>query len=327
MHIIEQLKSKGHHIKKQGRTWGSNFCPRCGEGSKHSNKLCAFVGRDGKERWFCHACGERGDLADLLAALHGITLKEALGMVKSTLPSKATEVVLPREDEGSENLDQVRAVIRALLDGLPHACDEAMQYLAKRGIEAAVVRQAAQRGLLRMLPADPFQARDTIFRVADPSSLKATGLWGGSSDTWPAMAFRPLLFFTDTSVEMRRINTDERFPKSIRVGKLTKPFAWRGDPSRVVVVEGAIDMLSLVQLGERRTILALPGVNAYRIEWFEAASKRYGSRFHIAFDADRAGRLAARRLINELQARGIDAERLEPAQGKDWNDMLLASTA
>jgi len=91
--------------KKQGKTWGSSMCPHCGQGEKHSNKLCIFTGSDGRERWFCHACGKCGDKADLVSLLEGITLRKALWKQKrqttvSTTPvatrkAKAPPIPLP----------------------------------------------------------------------------------------------------------------------------------------------------------------------------------------------------------------------------------------
>ena len=82
-------------------------------------------------------------------------------------------------------------------------------------------------------------------------------------------------------------------------------------------------MLSLVEMGEQRTIMALPGVNAWRPEWFRAAHKAYGSRFTIALDNDEAGNLAAQKILSFLKESGIEGDRLIPSEGKDWNDLLV----
>lgn len=336
MQIVQELQSHGYRVRKQGRTWGSSHCPRCGEGGEHSNKFCAFTGKDGKERWFCHACGERGDLADLISALEGVPLKEALrrtGQLRESQPGRQAHQQASKRYYGSASevstdvdLGLLREVITDLLRGLPMWEPDVGAYLLKRGISKATVVEACHRGIVRMLPANPQHARDLLIRAAKGANrLSAAGLWAGQSDRWPANAFRPLIFFGggNTTVEFRNIHKDSNYPKSIRMGCLTKPYVWRGDLSRVIVVEGVIDMLSLVEMGEKRTIMALPGVNAWKPEWFRAAHKAYGSRFTIALDDDKAGNLVAEAILSCLQDSGIEGERLVPAEGKDWNDLLV----
>ena len=126
----------------------------------------------------------------------------------------------------------------------------------------------------------------------------------------------------NTTIEFRNINNESRYPKSIRLGHLTKPYVWRGDVTRVIVVEGLIDMLSLVQMGEKRTIMAIPGVNAWRPTWFTSAHQAYGSSFTIGLDDDKAGNTVAKSMIQLFTDHGIEYDRLVPAEGKDWNVLL-----
>jgi len=320
MEIVNVFSSRGFPVKRQGKTWGSPVCPSCGPGDRHSNKLCLFVGGDGRERWYCHACGSRGDTADLIALVEGIPLKEALR--KNKQREAATTITK------TPSIDTVRAVHKSLLDSLPKWQERAAQYLIQRGIGRQTIKEASERGLLRMLPSDPAAARDVLLRAAGGAErLVEAGLWAGRSSSWPAQAFRPLVFFVgETSSEWRLIDHQgTQYPKSIRLGVLTKPMVWRADPAEVVVVEGAIDLLSLVEMGEKRTIMALPGVNAWRIEWFAAAHKAYGSRFVIALDNDEAGNRMATSMMAALQTRGIDCKRIVPVHGKDWNEMLVAA--
>jgi len=324
--LMEIFMLRGLPVKKQGRTFGSSFCPICGHGDRHSNKLCFFVGLDGRERWYCHACGQRGDEADLLAALEGISLKDALRRVKASA-TPAGKAPAPMPLRAAPPIEAVREVHQDLLRALPMWEAAPAQYLMRRGIRRETIVQAAHRGLLRMLPANPQVARDVLLRAAGGAKrLAEAGLWAGRSPTWPAQAFRPLVFFAgSTSTEWRRISGDSQYPKAIRLGALTKPMVWRADPAEVVVVEGPIDLLSLVEMGEKRTIIAIPGVNAWRIEWFISAHATYGSRFVIALDNDEAGNRMAANMMASLQERGIDCERLVPVHGKDWNEMLLAA--
>lgn len=325
------LQRHGYALRRQGRTLGANACPRCGEGSAHSNKLCVFRGRDERQRWRCHACGAHGDAADLLALLEGIPLKEALKRVRGGALPAAVAPKAPTQPahDPDVDLEAAREVLTRLHKGLPMWEPRVAAYLTKRGISREVIVEAAHRGIVRMLPANPVHARDLMLRLAGGADqLTRAGLWAGQNARWPAQAFRPLWFFPGgmTTVECREITAPKPGrPKAIRAGRLTKPFVWLGDPTRVVVVEGAIDMLSMVQMGERRTIMAIPGACSWRLEWFVAAHQRYGSRFVIALDDDEAGNRMAAHLMGALNDRGIEAQRLVPPQGKDWNEALLAA--
>lgn len=337
MLIAEALQSHGHRIKKQGRSWGGNWCPHCGEGSADSNRFCAWTGRDHKERWFCHACGARGDLADLISILDGVPLAQALKDARVSRPESARPAMKgePPMSAGAHRADAdapieaIKALLGRMLRTLPMWEPEVGAYLAMRGISKDVVVQAAHRGLVRMLPTNPMRARELYLHAAGGAQeLVRLGFWAGNSDKWPANVFRPLLFFCGglTTAEFRHIKPNSAYPKAIRQGVLTKPFVWRSERTdAVVVVEGVMDMLSLVQMGERRTIIALPGVNAWRLEWFIAAHRAYGSRFVLALDDDDAGNKMAEIIARALAEHGIESSRLLPQGAKDWNEMLLSN--
>lgn len=326
--IIDYLSAHGYALRRQGRTWASSQCPKCGPSGGQSNKLCLFEGRDGRWRFYCHACQVRGDYPDLIALVEGLPEREALRRAgeRAMVPAPQVQAERPAPD-----LSLIEGVVARWLDRLPRTSQDVEAYLASRGISAHVVREAAERGLVRFLPTDPVLARRLLIEAAggvDP--MRAAGLWAGQSERWPANAFRPLLFFYGrTTVEFigPHQGGPHQGPKAIRVGRLTKPMAWRGGTSVARVCEGGIDLLSLAQGGGGKTILAIPGVSAWRLEWFKAAHAAYGTRFEIALDADEAGERAAQKILSLLAGEGIEAVRVRPPKGaKDWNEALLCSS-
>lgn len=98
-------------------------------------------------------------------------------------------------------------------------------------------------------------------------------------------------------------------------GVFATPGAWEADP--LVLVEGPADALSLAAAGYPS--VALMGCSASDIVAWSCALRRVA----VALDADDAGDAAAAKLLGALDVRGARAIRLRPAQGKDWNDMLL----
>lgn len=61
-----------HGVSVRGRM------AKCPLHEDRSPSLSLFTGRDGKERWKCHACDVGGDALDLEVALSGRTVSEVL---------------------------------------------------------------------------------------------------------------------------------------------------------------------------------------------------------------------------------------------------------
>lgn len=81
MTALEVAQSAGLALRQKGaRYWAC--CPMHGE---KTASLCFFP--DG--RWYCFGCHAHGDGADLYAALHGVSMGEALRVVRGEGPRKA----------------------------------------------------------------------------------------------------------------------------------------------------------------------------------------------------------------------------------------------
>lgn len=101
--------------------------------------------------------------------------------------------------------------------------------------------------------------------------------------------------------------------------------AGKGELSRVVLVESAIDAMSSAALdklsgrGQGITVyLSADGAGAIPTADLKAVISRGGG-VEVAFDADVAGDQMAERILKEV----IGATRLRPTHGKDWNEQLL----
>ena len=101
-----------------------------------------------------------------------------------------------------------------------------------------------------------------------------------------------------------------------KMGVFATPGAFNA--ATVAIVEAPIDALSLAAAG--LPAIALHGTNAPA--WLAAALAF--KTVCVALDNDKAGNDASLRLIGELSAFGGRCERLHPAAGKDWNEILVA---
>lgn len=313
----------GLPIKKQGRSWGGATCPVCGDSTDGSNKLNIYVGRDGKWRWRCHACYAHGDAADLIAAAKGVTVRDALRMVKG-MPGTEPEV----SDDGARQ-KAVKAVVEKMSTAAMSGRSEVGAYLASRGISMLTLDRAIGRGIVRCLPAEPYGAQRFLDEVIGQHLQRQAGFLKEGAK-WSAIAFRPLVgILPGGSAEFRiaRQATSGEV-KAIRYGHLAWPWWWRvGESSlkRIIVVEGLIDLLSVAQMGikDGDAIMGLPGASSWKESWFYALQQKHGRpMLHVGLDADDAGDRASDSIIKAATRAGMPAERLRPAR-KDWNEVLM----
>lgn len=112
--------------------------------------------------------------------------------------------------------------------------------------------------------------------------------------------------------------------KSVRRWIKTNPAGWFCAPfeqlaSRLIVVEGAFDRLTLLAAGfDEREVVALVGT-ALQIEWLPPQVHTVV----LALDSDQGGQEAARRVADQLEQEGFTAEICLPSSdrwGKDWNE-------
>jgi DNA primase len=333
------VTNEGFEVRKQGTSWGGNRCPSCGESTRESNKLCLFVGDGGKWRFKCHACGLRGDSADFIAAARGISLRAALfevrrlsgGAVCSVRTSHVGAAPAPSANDDGGKAQAITAIVETILKSDAGKRD-AQAYFRGRGISSRVFVEAWARGIVRALPFKPTDATRWLRENIGTVNLMAAGLLKQGA-ACPAAAFRPVV-----GVLPKRSGMEFRLDhqagsneiKALRYGRLSYPWWWRPDGSmnRLIVVEGLIDMLSLVEKRQDKdtAIMALPGANSWRLPWFKTLHERNPElEVCVGLDSDDAGDRTSKTMITALREIGLNAKRLRPESGKDWNEQLLAA--
>ena len=328
--LPDVVQDLGFKVRKQGKTWGGNACPCCGDGATESNKLCLYVRADNKWGWKCHACGAHGDSADFLSKAKGISLGSALKEVRKFSGVSDEDITLPTDDSARQYA--VRRVIDAMQRHALQGKSEVSAYLALRGIQHGVVDEAFTRGVVRSLPWSADGAKKFLFETVGEDDLRQAGfIRSGAKSNWPAIAFRPLIgILPDKNGAEFRMGKKpgEGEVKSIRYGQLKWPWWWPhavGKPvTSVLLVEGLIDLLSVVQMGlkEGEAVMGMPGVNTWRTHWVESLTLRHpGVHVRIGLDQDQAGERTSLLILRELQDRKISCCREAP-QAKDWNAML-----
>ena len=322
------LENHGATFRRLGGGLRSDNCPCCGEGRRGSNKLGLLP--DG-EKWRCFSCGRGGDVIDAAAAMWCLPHRDALRrLAAEQWVSDAVPVVrrtAKRRDEG-HGKPQRAAALKEALTRLHAAVTqrvpepEGIAYLKGRGIPGRLVAQAQSMGMLGFMPNEQFKARLFLEDQVGKDLLIEAGLWQPDKKM-PAIAYRPLIFFFPDrdSAEFRLTRSaEEGERKAIRYGSTSRPWYWAGeDGSKLAIVEGAIDLLSMVALGFKGDVIGIPGATVWRPEWLCGAS-----RVAVCLDPDEAGRQATKRILAACEQLGIAAIDRAPSGG-DVNDHLLST--
>lgn len=328
--LVEIAEKNGFALRKQGVKYTAKHCPHCAPGG---NDSLSVYPKGGIWRWNCFRCKRGGTVIDFAAAVWGIPEREAAMRLAND-----DEVEVAFIDVAKEKLPvSDEAMKNALISLLKHghtSVRECLDYLKTRGISEETAAEAVRRGILRFLPANPFQANKFLHDRMGAGVLQGAGFLKPEA-RWPGISFRPMVFFFPgcSSAEFRLAREPkEGEPKAIRYGHVKWPWWWKEGESvsTIFIVEGVIDLLSMVEIGLKKgeAVIGIPGTSSWKSEWFSAARKAHpDARFIIALDADEAGQQAAHGIHEVLEAIGASVTERIPAEGHDWNDFLLSSKA
>ena len=284
--------------------------PGSGQGGKVSIKNGIFT---------CFKCGAHGDVIEAASLLFDIDKNRAslqlMGMEHlSSLPLRPVPEAKPR------NQDAVEHVIKALLNYDAPLSESISQYLLGRGISLVTQERARKSGLLRSLPGEDGGANFRFLKtLVSSDDLEAAGMLSGERRFAPA-SYRPLICISQNckAAEFRlsRVAKPDE-AKVLRYGQKS-PFWFPQSSTELLLVEGAIDLLSALELGARSSIMGLPGVTNWDLEWFEPW---YDHTVTLALDTDSAGLEQSSVLNFELTGKGCTVNTYVP-EGKDLNEEL-----
>jgi hypothetical protein len=338
--LPELWERYGRKLTLRGERFESPYTPCCGD-SQRKDAGSLYMHADGAWRYHCFRCTKGGSAVDLVAAEERITPTEA---VKKLLKDGGGfEAVTGRREappkprmSDSERRRAIARVAKAILSS-KSLHPNVRKYLEDaRGISPAVVDEAVARGLLRGLPPNADAANAWLGLIAEEDDLKASRILKPGSRRMAA-AYRPLVFLTPRGegIEFATITPPAQrvgdMPKSLQYGFKDLPLVWqqRGDVRKILVIEGGIDLLSVVSLGfsQDTLILGLLGSGTWQRSWVEATVKKYPhALWQLGMDVDDAGSSSSETLAGVLEELGARSEALTPwGGGKDWNDTLLAA--
>jgi DNA primase len=328
-------------LKKTGRDSFTGLCPF------HQEKTPSFNVSQTKQVFFCHGCGEGGDVIKFLEKVENLTFAEAVERL-------AEQAGVRLRYEGQSASDRRvaghrQALYRAnaeagvlfhtmLLEGKEAA--EAREYLVSRGITTESVEKFA----VGYAPGYPDFLLRRLSGSFGPELLAEAGLVARDRQNTLRDRFRgrvtfPIHDVTGNAVGFggRLLQPKDRPPiqaakyvnssdspvyhKSSLLYNLHRAKGDIGRDRRAFLVEGYTDVIALDQAGVTE-VVATSGT-ALGEEHVRVLS-RFTDRLVLAFDSDEAGARAAERAFQFHQQFAVDFLVLVLPQGQDPADFVIA---
>ncbi len=319
---------------------GSNFVARC---PFHTEKNPSFSVSRAKQFYYCFGCGAGGNALSFLMDFSHLDFVEAVEDLAAFAGVPVPREVAPQASFDKQGLQAVYGVLQQVAEfyaqqlHVSPAAKKAVAYLQKRDVGG----EFAKHFLLGFAP-EEWQALENHF---PKTALLEAGLLIAKEDGKCYDRFRGRLMFPIRDKRGRVVGfgarvLDDSLPKYLNSPEtpvfqkgreaygLYELLSKQARPARILIVEGYMDVIALVQAGIDNVVATLG----------TATSKthldllfRYASEVVLCFDGDEAGRQAAWRAMDVvfesikegrqvrvmLLPQGFDPDTLIKEEGKD----------
>lgn len=306
LHLKGYLKNFAESYLEKSRH-GSFCCPCCGSGTgPHKSGALSLYGEK-REKWRCFACGEGGDLFDLIGKVRGTDTAQSFQIAKELYGNGGTVSVARthhtpsthkvhnvQHTHNAQDTQEVHADFTAYISDCRSALaqnQKAKDYLLGRGISEATAD-------LAMLGYD--RSRDAIVIPYDQQ---------GS-------------YYTRRAIDRK----EYRKPSSAEAGAqplYRRDALYNAEGEPIFVVEGEIDAISIMEAGGYA--VALCGAKNGRKLLQEIETKAPAGVIVLSLDNDEAGEEATGEIAAELDRVGAVYLRANiSGEYKDANEALVA---
>ena len=306
---------------------GTNYVACC---PFHSEKTPSFTVSPTKQFYHCFGCGAHGNAINFLMEFNGMSFTDAVGdlatLVGLTVPDderSQSSVPSPGQKTVYQRLFEVMSVATRFYQSQLKNSEEAIAYLKKRGLTGKTAAQFAMgyapAGWQSLSAAFPdYQSKETQDLLMQ-AGLVIKGQDGGHYDRFRSRIMFPILDQKGKIVgfggrvlgqgEPKYMNSPETplFEKSRELYNLFSARSAIRQTSKVLVVEGYMDVVALAQHDIHYTVAALgtaiTGIHIQKL-------LRQTDHVIFCFDGDRAGKKAARRALENSLPLLVDGKQL-----------------
>lgn len=298
--LLEYLRQQNWICRSVGRGEYVGLCPL------HLESRPSFYVNARKNVFYCHGCGQGGDLFRFLQLSERLPFRESLARL---------DHAAARDSGSAAVLEQAATFYEQQLERHP----EALGYLRQRGVhDPVLIRElrigyAAGGSLRRYLRAQGYS-----FELLEQAGLITAR---GTDALYQRVVFP--LYKDERIVNLYARSIGDAFAHRFLPGGKGGLYAWdqvRHYPE-IILVEGLFDYAALRQAGFVNVTCSLgTHLNADQLRQMCDGQRAV----YVVFDADanRSGQRAAEQLARYLGARGIAARRVFLPEGHDPNSFF-----
>ena len=299
--LLDYLRQHNWTGRPAGRSEYVGLCPL------HMESQPSFYVNTRKNVFYCHGCGQGGDLIRFVQLSRGLSFRQSVASLDPEIVPEA---------DSSALLEQAAAFYQQQLDH----CSEAMRYLYRRGVhDPDLIRELgigyAPGGTLRRYLSAQGYSFDVLRRLGLINARGADALY--QRIVFP-------LHRDERVVNLYGRSIGSAFAHRFLPGGKGGLYAWEKvrNCSEVIVVEGLFDNAALRQAGFHNVICSL-GTHLKRDQFRQLCE---GERIvYLTFDVDQnqSGQQAAEQLAHRLVRHGISARRALLPEGHDPNSFFV----
>ncbi|MGP8224748.1 MAG: CHC2 zinc finger domain-containing protein [Terracidiphilus sp.] len=299
--LLDYLRQHNWASRPAGRSEFVGLCPL------HEETRPSFYVNTRKDVFYCHGCGQGGDLIRFVQLSRRLSFRQSLACLDPQTTPEADPVAV---------IEQAAAFYRQQLEQHP----EAMFYLNQRGLhDRALIRELeigyAPGGSLRR----HLTAQGYSFDLLRQSGLLNVN---GSDAFYQRIVFP--LRQDEHIVNLYGRSIGAAFAHRFMPGAKGGLYAWEKvrHCSEVILVEGLFDYAVLRQVGFHNVTCSLgTHLNTDQFRQLCESSRTVYLAFDV--DANRSGQRAAEQLAHRLGAQGIAARRVLLPHGHDPNSFFV----
>jgi len=282
----------------------------------HRETHPSFSVNTSKNLFYCHGCGQGGDLIRFVELFHHLSFRQSVAHLKQELAAVA------HSRSTSELLAHAAAFYQLEL----HRHPQAMQYLERRGLHDSALLEELGLGYA---PGGNLRRHLSGLGYALEQLLEVGLIHPQGRDAFCRRIIFPCREPDGEIVNLYGRSIGAAFPHRLLPRSKGGLFAWDSVRhfSIVILVEGLFDLAILWQASFRNTTCAIgtylsPGHLAQLAD-------TPGRCVYIVFDQDdnHAGQRAARQLARQLRDLSLRARIVDLPQGQDPNSYFVAGAA